>query len=94
MSYLRVLSVSCVLCVRECQRSAAYLEAASFGGVQDEELFQQVLTVRGHVERNPVFTAQYALSQFLDMDKGMEKSTADSKNPPSNYPYNPLLSHP
>lgn len=68
MSYLGVLSVSCDLCA--C--SAMYLEAASFGGVQDEELFQQVLTVRGHVERNPVFTTQYTLSQFLEMDKGME----------------------
>lgn len=51
-----------------CQCSAAYLEAASFGGVQDEELFEQVLTVRGHVERNPVFTTQHALSQFLVKD--------------------------
>lgn len=49
-----------------------YLEAASFGGVQDEELLQQVLTVGGHVEGNPVFTTQHTLPQFLEMREGME----------------------
>ena len=58
------------LCV--CSYSEAYLEAASFGGVQDEELFKQILTVRRHVERNPVFTTQHTLSQFLVVDKDME----------------------
>lgn len=52
--------------------SAAYLKAASFGRVQDQKLFKQVLAVGGHVERNPVFTAQHALSQFLKMDKCIE----------------------
>lgn len=68
-------------CVYQC--SAAYLEAASFGGVQNEELFEQVFAVGGHVERNPVFTTQHALSQFLEMDMGM-KSQQQTKNPPSN----------
>lgn len=63
-----LMGLSCVCC------SAAYLEAASFGGVQNEELFEQVLTVGGHVERNPVFTTQHALSQFLEMDKRHEKT--------------------
>lgn len=42
-----------------------YLKAASLGGVQDQELFEQVLAVCGHVERNPVLPTQYALSQLL-----------------------------
>lgn len=46
-----------------------YLEAASFGRVQNEELFQQVLTVGGHVEWNPVFTTQHTFSQFLETYK-------------------------
>lgn len=33
-----------------------YLKAASFGGIQNKELFEQVLAVRRHIERNPVFT--------------------------------------
>lgn len=49
-----------------------YLEAASFRGIQDKELFEQVLAVCRHVERNPVFTTQHTLSQFLVMDKDME----------------------
>ena len=57
--------------------SCVYLEAASFGGVQDEELLEQVLTVGGHVEGNPVFATQHTLSQFLEKDKGHGKSTAD-----------------
>lgn len=63
-----------------CQCSAVYLEAASFGGVQDEELFEQVLTVRGHVERNPVFTTQHTLSQFLETDNGMESQQQTQKS--------------
>lgn len=62
-----------------CGCSAVYLEAASFGGVQDEELFEQVLTVRGHVERNPVFTTQHTLSQFLVMNKDMESQQQTRK---------------
>ena len=64
----RMHNVSCVCC------GAAYLEAASFGGVQNEELFEQVLTVGGHVERNPVFSTQHALSQFLEMDERHEET--------------------
>lgn len=66
-----------------------YLEAASFGGVQDEELFEQILTVRGHVERNPVFTTQHTLSQFLVVDKGMESQQQLQK-----HSHNPFLLHP
>lgn len=58
-----------------CNVNAVYLQAASFGGVQDEELFQQVLAVRGHVERNPVFTTQHALSQFLEKDMESQQQT-------------------
>lgn len=54
-------------------RQRTYLQAASFGGIQDEELFEQVLAVGGHVERNPVFTAQHALSQFLVVGVGGRK---------------------
>lgn len=43
----------------------AYLKAAPLGGVQDQELFKQVLAVCGHVEGNPVLAAQHALSQLL-----------------------------
>lgn len=49
---------------------AAYLQAASFGRVQNEELFEQVLTVGGHVEGNPVLATQHALSQFLETYTG------------------------
>jgi len=55
-----------------CQCSAAYLKAASFGRVQDQELFKQVLTVSGHVEGNPVFTTQHTFSQFLQMEEYIE----------------------
>ena len=64
-----------MLCV--CINACVYLEAASFGGVQDEELLEQVLTVGGHVKGNPVFTSQHALSQFLEKDKGHGKWIAD-----------------
>lgn len=47
----------------------AYLKAAPFGGVQDQELFEQVLAVCGHVEGNPVLPAQHALSQLLVVGK-------------------------
>lgn len=52
----------------------AYLEAASFGGVEDEELLEQVLAVGGHVERNPVLAAQHALSQLLAKDEDTTQS--------------------
>lgn len=61
--------VSCIFFVFLCQWCAAYLEAASFGGVQDEELLEQVLTVGGHVKGNPVFTTQHTLPQFLKQNK-------------------------
>lgn len=51
-----------------CVLMCVYLEAASFGGVQDEELLEQVLTVSGHVEGNPIFATQHALPQFLEMN--------------------------
>lgn len=63
--------VSVFWAVRLCINAFVYLEAASFGGVQDEELLKQVLTVGRHVEGNPVFTTQHTLSQFLEMEKGM-----------------------
>lgn len=59
-----------------------YLEAASFRGIQDKELFEQVLAVRGHVERNPVFATQHALSQLLAVDKNMVGQQQVLKNPP------------
>ena len=65
MSYYLVFVFLCV-CV-----GVAYLEAASFRGVQNEKLFEQVLTVGGHVEGNPVFTTQHSLPQFLEMDKSI-----------------------
>lgn len=55
-----------------------YLEAASFGGVQYKELFEQVLTVGGHVERNPVFAAQHALSQLLVKDEDMQSELMEA----------------
>ena len=60
------------MCVCTSVHSAVYLETASFGRVQDQELFEQVLAVGGHVERDPVFTTQHALSQFLRTDKHIE----------------------
>lgn len=58
----------------------AYLEAASFGGVQYEELFEQVLAVGGHVERNPVFAAQHALSQLLVKDEDTQSELTEANN--------------
>lgn len=59
-----------------------YLEAASFGGVQNEELLEQVLTVGRHVERDPVFTTQHTFSQFLEMDK---KGTGSQQQSPNTH---------
>lgn len=56
----------------------AYLKAASFGGVQDEELFKQVLAVGGHVEGNPVFATQHALSQLLVKDENGQSELMDA----------------
>lgn len=58
-----------VCCVVYVSIQCTYLEAASFGGVQDEELLEQVLTVSGHVEGNSIFSTKNALSQFLEMNE-------------------------
>lgn len=51
-----------------------YLKTAPFGGVQDQELLEQVLAVCRHVERNPVLPTQHALSKLLVW--GKDKASA------------------
>ena len=47
-----------------------HLQGTPLGGVEDEELLQQVLTISRHVEGDPVFAPQHPLPQLLGKECG------------------------